>query len=181
MELTIKNYSNKSNNMKRIAIGSKNPVKVNACKNVMEKLYGEVEIIPVEIDSGISHTPLTDEETIKGARNRAYQALEKTKADMGVGMEGGITKITGRYFLTGWCVVIDKEGREGIGGGSTLELPSFIVEKVKEGIELGKVMDSIIGENNTKQKYGAIGIFTNMLLDRQKAWEIMLIYAMGKL
>jgi len=164
----------------RVAIGSNNPVKIKACKNVMKRIFKRVEIISVEVNSAVSHTPLTQKETIQGARERAYDAINETKADFGVGMEGGIAKISGKYFLTGWCVVLSIDGKEGIGGGSTLELPSYVVKKVRKGMELGKVIDSLAGESNTKQKYGAIGVFTKMLLNRQKVWEAILTYAMSR-
>ena len=164
----------------KVAIGSINPVKVKACEKVMEKIYGDVEIISVKAPSGVSHTPLSHEEMIEGARNRAFYALKKANADMAVGMEGGISEINGKYFLTGWVVVVDKNGKIGIGGGSKAELPSFVIEKVKKGKELGDIMDELIGEKDTKRKMGAIGIFTKGLIDRQKLWEISLIYALAK-
>ncbi|MBO3755082.1 MAG: DUF84 family protein, partial [Candidatus Brockarchaeota archaeon] len=96
----------------RIAIGSKNPVKVKAVENVMRKIYGDVEIISFGVPTDVSHTPLSDEECMKGAIKRAKDAIELAKANLGVGMEGGIVKRLDRYFLTGWCVVI--EGSRGV-------------------------------------------------------------------
>jgi inosine/xanthosine triphosphatase len=165
----------------RIAIGTKNPVKIRACERVMKRIYGNnVELIPVEVNSKVSHTPLSDEEMITGARNRALYALRKTRADLGIGMEGGISEISKKHFLAGWAVIIDKNGKESIGGGQRVELPSYVVKEVKEGKELGNIIDEIANEQNTKQKYGAIGIFTDRIIDREKAWEITLIFAMSK-
>ena len=164
----------------KIAIGSTNPVKVKATENVMKKIYGDVEIIPVEITSGVSHTPLTDEECVKGAHHRAKEAMKNTEADLAIGMEGGIAKRVGRYFLIGWCVVVDKNGDVAIGHGGGIELPEIVVKKVLEGKELGPVMDEITGIHDVKRKMGAIGILTNGLSNRQEAWEEALTYAMAK-
>ncbi|MHC1566343.1 MAG: DUF84 family protein, partial [Candidatus Syntropharchaeia archaeon] len=37
----------------RIAVGSKNPVKIKAVKNVLSKFYRDLEVISVEVDSGV--------------------------------------------------------------------------------------------------------------------------------
>lgn len=164
----------------RIAIGSKNPVKVKATENVMRKIYSNVETVSIDVRTNVPHTPLSDEDCIKGALQRAKGAIELAKADLGVGMEGGIVKRLDRYFLTGWCVVIDKNGDLAVGHGGGIELPKKIVEKVLEGEELGDVMDNIIGIKETKRKMGAVGILTNGMVDRQEAWEKTLIYAMTR-
>lgn len=165
----------------KIAIGTKNPVKIKACKNVMKEIFGNnIEIIPVEVDSIVSRTPLSDKEMIDGARNRALDSLKKIEADFGVGMEGGISEISGKRFLTGWSVVIDKNRVESIGGGQRVELPTHIVEEVERGKELGEVIDEITGEKDTKKKFGAVGVLTRRLIDREKAWEVSLIFATSK-
>lgn len=164
----------------KIAIGSKNPVKIEATKKIMKRIYKKVKITPVKVFSGVTHTPLSEEECIRGAINRAKKAIESTKADFGIGMEGGITKIFNKYFLHGWCAVIDKKGKIGLGGCNGLELPSPIVKKVIKGKELGEVMDEVTGMQDTKKKMGAVGIFTDGLTNRQEAWEQALMYAMTK-
>ncbi|MCD6092565.1 MAG: inosine/xanthosine triphosphatase [Candidatus Aenigmarchaeota archaeon] len=164
----------------KIAVGSKNPVKLNAAENVMKKIFGNFELMPVDVDSGVGDMPMSEEETIRGATNRAVESVKKTGSDLGIGMEGGIAEKLGKYFLINWCAVADKNEDVAIGCGTQLELPDNIVNKVREGKELGIVMDEITGINDTKQKMGCIGILTGGLTDRQTAWEIALIYAMAK-
>lgn len=72
----------------RVAIGSKNPAKINAVKNVFKD-----EIISVDAESGVSEQPMSDEETIKGAINRAIQAAELGEAEIGIGLEGASSKL----------------------------------------------------------------------------------------
>jgi inosine/xanthosine triphosphatase len=163
-----------------IAIGSTNPVKIEATKNVMKKIYKKIKIVPVKVNSYVSHTPLSEKDCLKGAINRAKYAIKITKADFGIGMEGGITKKFDKYFLHGWCAVMDKKGEIGLGGCGKLELPFHVVKEVIKGKELGDVMDEITGIHNTKKKMGAVGIFTKGLTNRQKSWEQALIYAMVK-
>ncbi|MDV3104625.1 DUF84 family protein [Thermococcus waiotapuensis] len=50
----------------RIAVGSTNPTKVLAVKEVMEVIYGDVEVFGVEVDSGVPDQPVGMEEIIRG-------------------------------------------------------------------------------------------------------------------
>ena len=164
----------------KVAVGSLNPVKVRACKDAMEKLFRDVEVIPVDVDSRVSHTPLSTYELITGAKNRVYEALKKTGAEYGVGMEGGISNIEGYNILIGSVYVVDKKGVYGIGFTCGLEIPNNIAEKVFRGEELGDVIDEISGDKNTKQKQGAMGMFTNNHLTREETWKTGIICAMAK-
>jgi len=107
----------------KVAIGSKNPVKIKATKNVFKKVFGQVKVLSVEVKSGVSHTPSSFEEILKGAINRAKNALKETRADFGVGLEGGYEKIKFGFFLSGAVAIVDKKGRIGISGGSRVLLP----------------------------------------------------------
>ncbi|MCL5676274.1 MAG: inosine/xanthosine triphosphatase, partial [Patescibacteria group bacterium] len=74
-----------------------------------------------------------------------------------------------------------KNGRAGLGCAGALEIPKSLVNKIlNEDKELGEVMDEKTGIANSKQKMGAIGILTNGLIDRQKAYEVMVIYALAR-
>lgn len=163
----------------KVAVGSTNPLKVRAVKNVMRKIYGDnVEVIPLKVPSKVSHTPLTDEECAEGAINRAKAAIEKTNADLGIGLEGGVVKRVDRYFVTGWCAVVDRNGEVALGYSGGVELPEKIVRAVLEGKELGSIMDEFVGIRDVKRKMGAIGILTNGLSNREKALEEVIVYAM---
>ena len=58
----------------KIIIGSNNPAKVAAVKNAFH--YQQTEFLSLDIPSGVSEQPFSDEETIKGAINRAVGALK---------------------------------------------------------------------------------------------------------
>ena len=57
-----------------IAVGSLNPVKVEAVRNVMERIYGDVRITAVDVQGGVPQQPF-EGETRLGAENRARNAL----------------------------------------------------------------------------------------------------------
>ena len=50
---------------------------------------------------------------------------------------------------------------------------------VREGLELGHAMDRLIGAHNTKHGSGAVGILTSGLVDRQRAYEMLVSYAVA--
>ena len=78
----------------KIAVGSTNPVKIGSVREAFERAFGEVEVIGVEVSSGVSDQPWGEEETRLGARNRARAVLTKVvDAEYGVGLEGGVVEI----------------------------------------------------------------------------------------
>ena len=164
------------------AVGSLNPVKINAVKKVVIKIWPEAKVKSLNVESGVSNQPIGIRETMQGAINRAKKAMEQDwKADFGVGLEGGITNVSEYgYFNIPWCAIIDRNGVLGLGSAGGLELPDKIVADVLKGQELGFVMDEKTCIKNSKQKMGAIGILTDGLLDRQSAYETMVIYALSK-
>jgi non-canonical (house-cleaning) NTP pyrophosphatase len=50
---------------------------------------------------------------------------------------------------------------------------------VRDGTELGHAMDALVAQHNTKHGAGAVGILTRGLVDRQRAYEILVTYALA--
>ena len=162
----------------KIIVGSNNPVKIGAVVEGFMQYYPDCEVIGKQVYSGISEQPMSEEETVRGATNRAVAALEH--GDFGVGLEGGVTTIGGVMFECAWCVVIDKNGRKGVGGGLYFELPKKVADLISAGGELGPIMNKLTGEENVKEKSGAIGIFTKGKLDRKTAYIQLVTSALIK-
>jgi len=167
----------------RVAVGSKNPVKTEAVRRIFSRIYGQdkVEVLGIEVDSGISIQPMGDE-TIDGAVNRAKEAIVKGDADLGVGVEAGLFKfprtITG-YLDIQWCAIVDCEGKLTVGCNSGFEYPPKVVSKVLvENREVGEVMDELTGVKDLGESVGAIGILSKGLLDRVSLTEQAVLMAM---
>lgn len=90
--------------MKTVAIGSQNPIKITCTKKAFSSYWPktEFEFIPVTVPSGVNDQPLSDKECILGAKNRAKRALKGAFSDYGVGIEGGIIKVNGKFFARAW-------------------------------------------------------------------------------
>lgn len=162
----------------RVGVGSVNPVKVGAVREAFGQYYPDCEVVGGKVESGIAEQPMSEEETVRGATNRALAALEY--GDFGVGLEGGVTEIGGVLFECAWCVVVDKNGKKGLGGGLYFELPEKVAKRIRAGGELGPIMNELTGEDNVKERSGAIGIFTKGKLDRKTAYVQLVTSALIK-
>jgi len=155
----------------RIIVGSSNPVKIDSVEEAFKKYFPNSEVVGTEIDSGVSEQPMSELETINGARQRAHTALKSDPgARYGVGIEGGVTEVEGKMFECAWVTIVDRAGTEGLAGGLYFELPDKIASEIRKGGELGPLMDQFTGKTNVKQGSGAIGIFTKGELDRKSAY-----------
>lgn len=163
-----------------VAVGSTNPCKVSAVQNVFGKIWPQARFKSLKIDSEIAAQPMSEKETIKGAINRGQKAIASAQADFGVGIEGGIKTIKDFLFTTAYCSVFDKKGRISLGGGLIMPLPKKVSDKILAGGELGPVMDKTTGIKDVKKKMGAVGILTKNLVDRTKAYEVIISYALVK-
>lgn len=164
-----------------VAIGSTNPAKIKAVETAFKKVWPKkkFKFIPTKVNSGVSKQPKSDEECIKGARNRAKLSMRKTKSDFGVGLEGGLQKIGKNWFDSGWIVVIDKDGIEGIGCSIKMQTPNKMINLInKKDLELGEVDDIIFNIKNSKQKQGHFGLMTNNAIRRSHAYSHAVISAL---
>ena len=166
----------------RVAIvGSTNRVKVGAVAAVLARLGLPAAVRGVSVPSGVSDQPFGDDETIRGARARAMAALAATpEAQLAIGLEGGCVEMPdGGLRTCAWAVAVDTMGREGIGGSLAMPLPPGVARLVRQGAELGHAMDAVSGGTDTKTHAGAVGILTAGLIDRQRAYESLVTYALA--
>lgn len=163
-----------------IAVGSENPVKLQAVRNSIQRVWPQAEVCGVAVASGVRAQPLSDEEAILGATNRAQTARRRLDSDLGIGLEGNTTETAYGVFVTGWAVAVDRAGTVGIGGSGRFLLPNALAHRLRQGEELGHLMDEWAGQSNTKQKQGAVGIMTNGLISRTEALETAVTFALTR-
>lgn len=190
-----------------IAIGSKRGPKLNAVQQALEVFSpsfppgSEFELVGMEVDSGVSHTPSSQEELMRGARQRAETLAQiATKNSLQwnyfVGLEGGLDVVhesssptpkrrhsdsprngRRRVFLESWAYVSDgTHGHYGRSGG--IELPEPLVREVLEnGTELAVAIDRFAGMRGIRDGRGAWGVLSGDLISRQEAFRIAVIAA----
>ncbi|KAF5078614.1 inosine/xanthosine triphosphatase [Methanobacterium aggregans] len=163
----------------KVAVGSRNPVKIRATENVLKNFYKDIQVYGVDVDSGVPSQPLGLDQTIKGAVNRAKNAHSRD-VDLSVGIESGLmetpSSITG-YIDLQWCAIFDGN-RVTLGVSSGFEYPPGVIEEVLKGREVGDVMDEVTGISNLGEKTGAVSHLTHGLLDRVGNTEQCVLMAM---
>lgn len=131
--------------------------------------YPALSVEAVEAESGVAAQPRGDEETLRGARNRARRALElRPEAEVGVGLEGGVVEIGEEMFACAWCAMVDRDGREGVASTGRCVLPRAVADLVRGGMELGPADDVVFGRTNSRLSEGAVGLLTRGHIDRAR-------------
>ena len=167
--------------MKSVIVASKNPVKIKSAQIGFESMFiGDKFIFEgVEVGSDVSDQPMGDEETFKGAYNRAVKARQQfVKADFWVGIEGGnIEHGHSEMEAMAWIVVLD-QSKMGKARTAGFFLPQKVIELIKQGYELGHADEIVFGLSNTKQKMGTTGLLTNNVIDRTQYYTQAVILAL---
>jgi inosine/xanthosine triphosphatase len=160
-----------------VHVGTDNPVKLRAVRNVFEDLFDRVRVRPVPVSTGVPEQPV-DQQAPVGAMNRARAALRD--ADFGVGIEAGLLwdASVGDYLDVQYCAVVDRSARVTLGHGPGFEYPPRVVERVKAGKTVSQAMAELTGVREIGSKYGAIGYLTERRMDRDALTEAAVLMAM---
>ncbi len=163
-----------------IAIASNNPVKIQATLNGFQRMFPSetYQVETVSVSSDVSDQPASNQETLRGALNRANGAVNLApEADYWVGIEGGIEDFGTEMAAFAWIVVQTKD-LCGKGRTGSFFLPRKVADLVRAGKELGEADDIVFLKSNSKQKDGAIGILTENVVDRTSLYEQAVILAL---
>ena len=175
-----------------VAVGSTRKPKLRAVAEALEAFAARLvpgagfEVVGVEVDSGVSHTPSSSEELMRGARQRAEQLVslackESRPWRYFVGLEGGLEVLqddrSRRVLLESWAYVSDgTRGFYGRSGG--IELPEELAHEVLErGFELSDAIDRHAGAVGIRDAQGAWGVLSGDLIPRQEAFRVAVIAA----
>jgi inosine/xanthosine triphosphatase len=190
-----------------IAVGSKRDPKLNAVTDALASFSetlahgAQFEVVGVEVESGVSHTPASRDELMRGARQRAEALVEMARQSGAawqyfVGLEGGLDVVhegaspdemlrhsalkqngQRRVFLESWAYVSD--GVHGhYGRSGSIELPQALAHEVLEnGVELSVAIDRFAGAVGIRDAQGAWGVLSNNFITRQEAFRVAVIAA----
>ena len=190
-----------------LAVGSKRGPKLNAVCEALVAFSNvlapdaQFEVVGVEVESGVGHTPVSREELMRGARQRAEALLQLARKNGDtwryfVGLEGGLDVVQEgisademrwratlkqhgrrRVFLESWAYVTDGvRGHYGRSGG--IELPEALAHEVLEnGVELSVAIDKFAGAVGIRDAQGAWGVLSSNFITRQEAFRVAVIAA----
>ena len=175
-----------------IAVGSTRKPKLNAVTEALHTMatvlvpYGQCEVVGLEVESGVGHTPVTRDELMRGARQRAHALVKHARVSgedwrFFVGLEGGLDVVLNdgqrRVFLESWAYVTDGE-RGHFGRSGAVEIPESLAHQVlEEGVELALAIDRFSGEVGIRDAQGAWGVLSGNLITRQEAFRVAVIAA----
>lgn len=148
-----------------VAVGSTNPVKVNAVRRAI-RLLCLADVQGVEVDSGVPPQPLGAHEIVLGAVNRAVNALRKLDADYGVGVEAGVVETGVEPLELQAAAIVDREGYVSVGLSQAFPLPRDWMSELNNRVELGTIVARITGRKGIGEKLGLIGYLTAGLVTR---------------
>ncbi len=164
-----------------IAVGSLNPVKHEATRIGFSKVWPDMslEFIPTEVSSGVSEQPLTDKETLQGSKTRAKAALDGiSKADYGVGIEGGLQKLGNEWFGRSWITIINRSHQMGIGASASCPIPSELMVQVHAGKDMSEVCRIIYGVEDLGKKEGYFGLLIHNVITRTSGYSDGVVMAL---
>ena len=172
--------------MSIISIGTTNKAKILAVQTVFKTVFESCTFQTVNTPSNVSAQPCSDEETVEGAKNRALGALQhvdtqtNSSPEFGIGLEGGVKEFHSNMFVCNWVALAVRDGPVFVAGGAQIPLPEHIANSIRAGKELGPLMDEYAQAHDTRQNKGAIGIFTDGLVNRSDMFEHIVRLVVGQ-
>jgi inosine/xanthosine triphosphatase len=163
-----------------VLVGSKNPVKISCTEDAFTRAFNSTFLVEgINATSGVSDQPIGDTETLKGAKNRAFNSKEIfPEANFWIGIEGGIDEDEKGMFAFAWIFILHDSGKTSQSKTGTFYLPEKITQLVKEGMELGKADDHVFDLENSKQQGGSVGILTKGVVNREEYYRQAIILAL---
>lgn len=154
-------------------VASTSAAKVDAVQRAADRIaaidrtFQSFTIRTLDVTGVSPRMPMTDAETLEGARLRAATAARTVERPfLAIGLEGGLSTDP-IATLTSWAAATDGE-RWGYGAGGRIVLPDAVMQQVKAGRELGDVIDQLAGAQ-IRGTRGAWGWLTRDLIGRRQA------------
>ncbi len=150
-----------------IAVGTKNPAKLDGVRTAFSKYFSGVTLFPVDSTSVSRAQPRGLEQMAEGATVRAKFALSRAGGEFGVGVEAGIFEIVGVYFDNQVAAIVDLRGRVSLGHSAGYMLPKAAMEEVfAKGDELEHWAELVSGVDQVGDKGGIIQFLTKGMVTR---------------
>jgi len=162
-----------------IAIGTKNPAKIEGIRRAFAKYYKDIEVRPVDSAKVAKAQPKGLDEMAAGATARAKYALSVAGGDFGVGVEAGIFTIGPVYFDNQIGAVADRSGKVSLGHSAGYMLPREAMDELfREGKELERWAEKVSGINEVGDKGGLVNFLTKGAMTRADLSEQCVIMAL---
>lgn len=166
-----------------IVVASMNQVKLSAVEEVVADYAGfsSVKVRGVAVETSVRDQPLSLEEVVRGAKERAVRAFADCK--LSIGLESGLMEIPvtdGEYMDICICSIYDGQ-RHHIGMSCGFRLPKEVTNLiVNEGLDLNQAMHrcGLTCNPTLGGAEGAIGLLTNGRICRKDYCKQAIITAL---
>lgn len=168
--------------MMKVIVCSKNKAKIDAVNNVIKDFFLDFTIVSLETESGVSETPIGDDEGIKGSKNRINSALKQDNSgNLYVAMEGILTESSCGTFLCGWTVIYDKDlNKYYYGCSAKVKVPDEIINNLNKNQRLSDVVAKYYDRTDKDVSvFGTNGILTNGCYTRTREFTDSILCAIS--
>jgi len=167
----------------KIVLWTQSPPKIVAIENALKDcIYFEdknIEIVPEKVDSWISDMPISLEENMEWAKNRAVNVKEKVKwADFYIWMEGWTSYIWDKTYLFWVVYILDKNWNWHFWFSNMMEVPKIFHKEIYVNKkELWPVLSEITWIEWASKKNGAFGVWSDDMLTRKDQFKLAFLSA----
>ncbi|MCD6443722.1 inosine/xanthosine triphosphatase [Candidatus Bathyarchaeota archaeon] len=154
----------------KVAVGSRNPVKVKGVEKAFKIFYPDVCVVAVPVESGVPAQPIGFDQILEGAKNRASRALQACRDfDLGVGVEAGMYTVGGLWFDVQVTAISDGENHVTYGFSPAFQLPEGFAHRLVEGEaeELEELVDEFYGTTGIGKRGGFVSLLTKGVVVRE--------------
>ncbi len=160
-----------------IQVGTENPTKLAGAAKALSRAFGKKFVVHGHAeDSRVASHPF-NEETFRGAKNRAVAAWKRasknSKPDYSLGIESGLFSRMGQELnidITVCCVYDGREATYGTGMG--FAVPNRIAIWIRrEKSDLSAALEELAGVKKIGWKEGALGWFSDGVMHRREQIE----------
>lgn len=166
----------------KIAIWTKSPPKVAAIESAIKQCdyfkWKNIEFITLKVESWISDMPISLEENMDWARNRAINTKNKILADLYIGMEWWMTKIEDKAYLFWVVYILNNSNKWHFWFSNMMEVPKIFEKRVYENLEeLWPVLSEITWEKWASKKNWAFWHWSDDILTRKDQFTFAFLSA----
>ncbi len=157
----------------KIVVGSKNPAKVEAVREILQDYphLKDAIVEGIEIDSMVGDQPKSLTEVLTGAMNRARGGFEE--CEYSIGLESGLMEVpftkSGHMDVCACAIFDGTEFHLGLSSG--WEFPDKEINRLimEEGLDMAQAINKVglVSDPAIGSGQGAIGILTKGRLDRK--------------
>jgi len=164
-----------------IVVGSTSPVKIAATQQAFAEYFNDFTMKALRLPSNVNPYPMSDDETLQGALNRAKAALElESNADYAVGIEGGLQRLR-EWTIVKHIAVVLHANEVGIGTSAGYACPPEILRQIAPTSDSSrKNIDAFFGKQEILSKEGPEGVLTSLKLTRTSVSKNAVVFALTR-